>query len=1065
MSQLIDSVIDEKAIKKQLDGLNSDLKTTSANLAGCAVSAKNFSDQFANAKGMNEILLVLDKYNKTVAQSQKAQNDLVTIESKRADVEIKLQKAEILAAAAAEKKAASDTITAKAAENSAQASEKKAQSDAKAAAAAEKVAAANKVLSDAEKSLTSILTKAGLEVDKLNVSKNEAKKIATLTQTANNAEKGSYQQLSAQYNLTWVAYKKLSDTQRDGSAGKAMEKSLNDMSTKMKEVNGGIGNFGMNVGNYKNSILNALSANNSFIGNLAATAMGAKDAGTSLATVGVQGVKSFGTALYSLLANPVVAILAAIAVTIMLVKAAIDSNGEATNKLNEVMAPFKAILSLVMNIFSQLVTIILSGVLAVEKFYMAILSLIPGLDKIAEAGKKAIALEKEKQKLAADMRADTLKDAKEELVIMENRNKSRQKDKYSIQDRLKFLKEADNMELALAKDHQELSTRNFELRKKQMENEGKTYKMLTKDEKDAYVAMEADIYKAQTEYYQKTMRLKSQQSTLILENAADEKAAADEANRKTKEALDKKLAIIAKNKKSENDLNNISYKDTIDILKATTDNEKKSYTERMNAIILTEDLKKSLLKDNAIFEISSQKLTGKQKQVVEKQLAQDLRTVKLESDQSMDALDKKQLETSFKNLTKGLDKQKEAIVSDQAKDLILLSKKYADSQKLGVANKMAEEQYEKEKYSIAQKYREKDFNEVLDTLNAELKLFNITPEKKEEIEKAIADTKSKYAIESTNIVIKSNEDIVASDEKAAEKRKQTEEKLVGLKKKLQEQLFKTVESLAQASFQRELNRIEKLKTANTKASEKTTADIASKLASGLLSQTEADAQTKSIEDQKSAREDALTEKSNAIKRKQDKADRVASLFGIALNTAEAIMKALADLGPVAGPIAAGIIGTTGALEAAAVMAAPLPVYAKGTEDHPGGPALWGDAGKNEMGITPDGRIIKSPSVPTIVNLPKHTKVLPDFDKAIQSMAFNASVEYMNGNTPNIEINAYNDSLMRNIMTEMITQGANQLNKLNKLDNLKKLDRMNEKLDTLGSIDRSLRSMKKSPWVK
>ncbi len=59
--------------------------------------------------------------------------------------------------------------------------------------------------------------------------------------------------------------------------------------------------------------------------------------------------------------------------------------------------------------------------------------------------------------------------------------------------------------------------------------------------------------------------------------------------------------------------------------------------------------------------------------------------------------------------------------------------------------------------------------------------------------------------------------------------------------------------------------------------------------------------------------------------------RANAVFGIALNTAVAITRALAELGPVAGGIAASGITATGLAQAAAVAAAPMPSFLRGTD--------------------------------------------------------------------------------------------------------------------------------------
>lgn len=91
---------------------------------------------------------------------------------------------------------------------------------------------------------------------------------------------------------------------------------------------------------------------------------------------------------------------------------------------------------------------------------------------------------------------------------------------------------------------------------------------------------------------------------------------------------------------------------------------------------------------------------------------------------------------------------------------------------------------------------------------------------------------------------------------------------------------------------------------------------------------------------------------NKLKIKQAKRDKLQALFNIGLNTAEAITRSVA-LSPLTGgmPFAA-IAATIGAIQAALVLARPLPQFYKGTTSSPEGPALVGERGQE---------LIKSPS--------------------------------------------------------------------------------------------------------
>ncbi|MCY7578187.1 transglycosylase SLT domain-containing protein, partial [Bacillus pumilus] len=70
-----------------------------------------------------------------------------------------------------------------------------------------------------------------------------------------------------------------------------------------------------------------------------------------------------------------------------------------------------------------------------------------------------------------------------------------------------------------------------------------------------------------------------------------------------------------------------------------------------------------------------------------------------------------------------------------------------------------------------------------------------------------------------------------------------------------------------------------------------------------------------------------------------------------------------------------VLGKVGVPEENQIPKWTPPKYAKGTGGHPGGPAILGDGGMQELFITPGGQMGLSPSTDTMMNLPKGTEVL------------------------------------------------------------------------------------------
>lgn len=163
-------------------------------------------------------------------------------------------------------------------------------------------------------------------------------------------------------------------------------------------------------------------------------------------------------------------------------------------------------------------------------------------------------------------------------------------------------------------------------------------------------------------------------------------------------------------------------------------------------------------------------------------------------------------------------------------------------------------------------------------------------------------------------------------------------------------------------------------------------------------------------------EKELEDKKIALKRKAAAAEKASAVFSIGLNTAMAIMQAIAQFGPPPSPM--GIAGIAiasalGATQLAIALAKPLPKYAKGRKGGAGEYALVGEKGPELMYIPQGASIVPNnklhdprqwtnyglPSIPKyskpIINGPVDTSILPsvlgymiDYDKLGRAVGSN-----------------------------------------------------------------------------
>ena len=167
-----------------------------------------------------------------------------------------------------------------------------------------------------------------------------------------------------------------------------------------------------------------------------------------------------------------------------------------------------------------------------------------------------------------------------------------------------------------------------------------------------------------------------------------------------------------------------------------------------------------------------------------------------------------------------------------------------------------------------------------------------------------------------------------------------------------------------------IENIEKEQEANDEAYDKEIERIEKLEENGAISTEEAEARKRAAEDKTAAKNAELEKKKAALQEKQAKWDKANSIVQAGIATALAITKALPNL------VLAALVGAMGAAQIAVIAAQPIPKYAKGTKDHPGGLAIVGDGGKKE-GIITDNGLFVTPDKPTLVNLPAHAQVIPD----------------------------------------------------------------------------------------
>ena len=203
----------------------------------------------------------------------------------------------------------------------------------------------------------------------------------------------------------------------------------------------------------------------------------------------------------------------------------------------------------------------------------------------------------------------------------------------------------------------------------------------------------------------------------------------------------------------------------------------------------------------------------------------------------------------------------------------------------------------------------------------------------------------------------------------------TEEEKAKIRAKVKADLigfFKEGAKVSDAAFNAAIERIDRESKANQEAADEQRSRVDELEMSGAISKEQADARKAAITQKEEQREKELARQKAAMQKKK-------TIFEIILNTATAVVEALPNF------ILAGIVAAAGAAQLGIAIAQPLPEYAAGTRNHPGGLAVVGDGGRPEVVMTPSGGLFRTPASDTLVDLPARSVVFPSVEEAMKNL--------------------------------------------------------------------------------
>ena len=379
-------------------------------------------------------------------------------------------------------------------------------------------------------------------------------------------------------------YDNMSKAEREGAKGKELVQHIQQVTEELSKAEQETGRFQRQVGNYP-------AAFKGFEKYLPLLQGGIKGVTANLAAMGKQ--------LLKLLANPIVAAVAAAVVVFQKLRDAIKRNDEASTALQKVFAAFKPILDILHKGLDAVVTVIGKVAEGFSKVVNWVTKLIPGLREFADAEQDLVTAT---DKLEETERKYTVDSAKRSAEISELKAKAADKEKYSAQERIDMLNKAAKLEEQDLVEAKAIAKEKLRLAKEQQKVNSDT-----SDETANNIAqLEAAVHRADQAYNEGMRSIVKQTNAAIKEIGAEEQQAIKEAEQRRKAAAQR-----AKTRRDNELKERRAAEDAaLALVKESVDKEK--HLIDLNAARQIEDLQKQLKEERD--------LTVKARRAIEQQI-------------------------------------------------------------------------------------------------------------------------------------------------------------------------------------------------------------------------------------------------------------------------------------------------------------------------------------------------------------------------------------------------------------------------------------------------------------
>mgnify|MGYP001079974808 CR=1 FL=1 len=322
-------------------------------------------------------------------------------------------------------------------------------------------------------------------------------------------------------------------------------------------------------------------------------------------------------------------------------------------------------------------------------------------------------------------------------------------------------------------------------------------------------------------------------------------------------------------------------------------------------------------------------------------------------------------------------------------------------EKLHAKKLISDEEYEKKKADITERYSIDTAKAAVDSLEEQISVENLSQDDREKLAEQLQKAKADLANAEADAEIAAIKRVQDEEEDSYKKRMKNAQRWMDVAS----DAIGAIGNLMSTLYERDIEKIEDEQEANEEAYNADVERIEALAESGAISEEEAEARKRAAEAETSRKNEELEKKKVQLQQKQAKWDKAVQLAQTGIATARGIMEAMAMIPP--NPVLAAVIGAMGAVQMATIVATPIPAYKEGTKNggHIGGLAIVGDGGKREV-VVYGGKSWVTPDVPTVVDLPKGAEVFPDISEFNENVRMNTI--YDSGISSPVVVNDYSE---------------------------------------------------------